>query len=247
MDPLKFTTIAHRDHRLMNPLDPQALVQALERVAPAPGDRAIDVGCGKGVLLVTLAKRYGTAGLGVDINPAFIAEALALAFRLDVVALVKLVEGDASALDPAPASFDLGICIGAAHALGGYPGTLRGLSRLVRPGGHLLVGQGYWKHPPAPEYLERLGACEDEMTTHEGNIAAGIAHGLAERGAWVSGDQDWDRYEDLYANSVEDYVAEHPGDPDSQAMRERIGRWRDTTLRWGRETLGFGLYLFERA
>jgi hypothetical protein len=30
-------------------------------------------------------------------------------------------------------------------------------------------------------------------------------------------------------------------------MGERIRRWRETYLRWGRDTLGFGLYLFERA
>jgi len=29
-------------------------------------------------------------------------------------------------------------------------------------------------------------------------------------------------------------------------MLERIRRWRDGYLRWGRDTLGFGLYLFYR-
>ena len=29
-------------------------------------------------------------------------------------------------------------------------------------------------------------------------------------------------------------------------MRERIARWRKTYRRWGRDTLGFGLYLFGR-
>ena len=247
MDPLKFTTIAHREHRLLNPLDPQALEQAAARAGLAPGDRVIDVGCGKAALLIGLAERYRVTGLGVDINPAFLADARADAARRGVAGAVELIEGDASALDLAPQLFAFGLCIGATHALGGYRETLRGLARLVRPGGRLLIGQGYWKHRPAPEYLERLGATEDEMTTHEGNLAAGIAMGLVERGAWVSRDQDWDRYEDLYADSVERYVAGHPEDPDAEAMRERIRRWRETYLRWGRDTLGFGLYLFERA
>jgi hypothetical protein len=29
-------------------------------------------------------------------------------------------------------------------------------------------------------------------------------------------------------------------------MLERIRRWRDAYLRWGRDTLGFGVYLFHR-
>jgi len=246
MDPLKFTTIAHGAHRFLNPIDPGTLEQALARVALAPGDRAIDVGCGKAALLIGLAERYRVRGLGVDINPAFLAEARAEAERRGVSQAVELIEGNAAGLHLTPASFALGSCIGATHALGGYPETLRALARLVRPGGHLLVGEGYWKHPPAPEYLERLGAREDEMTTHEGNLAAGNAAGLGERGAWVSRDQDWDRYEDLYADSVERYVEAHAEDPDAPAIGERIRRWRETYLRWGRDTLGFGLYLFER-
>jgi hypothetical protein len=84
------------------------------------------------------------------------------------------------------------------------------------------------------------------MTTHVETIAAGTEHGLEPRGAWVSSAADWDRYEDLYARTVETYIATHPEDPDGAAIGERIRRWRETYLRWGRDTLGFGLYLFGR-
>lgn len=247
MDPLKFTTIAHRGHAHLNPLDPEALDRAVARVVLARGDRVIDIGCGKAALLVGLAERHGVTGVGVDRNPAFVAEGRTLAERHGVASSLTLIEGDASALALEAGSFTLGICVGAAHALGGYRETLRGLRRLVRPGGHVLVGQGFWKRVPDPEYLERLGATRDEMTTHEGNIEAGAAEGLTGRGAWLSRDQDWDRYEDLYADTIERHVAAHPEDPDAPAMLERIRRWRETYLRWGRETLGFGLYLFENA
>jgi hypothetical protein len=63
----------------------------------------------------------------------------------------------------------------------------------------------------------------------------------------VSGDAEWDAYEGLYHRTVEDYVAAHPEDPDAPVMAERIRRWREAYLRWGRDTLGFGLYLFEKA
>jgi hypothetical protein len=39
----------------------------------------------------------------------------------------------------------------------------------------------------------------------------------------------------------------HPDDPDRDAMLKRIRNWRDAYLRWGRSTLGFGLYLFQKA
>jgi ubiquinone/menaquinone biosynthesis C-methylase UbiE len=241
-DPLKFTTIAHRDHAILNPLDPATFDEALTGVALAAGDRVIDVGCGKASLLVRVLGASGATGLGVDINPAFLAEARTLAGRHGAGDAVTLLQADAATLDLPAGSFALGICIGATHAFGGYRETLRALRRLVRPGGWLLVGQGYWKQRPSPEYLERLGATEGEMTTHQGNLDAVLAEGLVPRGSWTSSERDWDRYEDLYADSIERYVAEHPDDPDAPAFRERIRRWRETYRQWGRETLGFGLY-----
>jgi ubiquinone/menaquinone biosynthesis C-methylase UbiE len=246
MDHTKFTTIAHRAHRFCNPLDPAVLERVTGGLGLSAGDRVIDVGCGKAALLVDLARRFGAIGLGVDINAAFLAEGRSLAERHGVAASVTLMETEASRLNVQPASFALALCIGSTHALGGYPETLRALAHLVRVGGHVLAGQGYWKRAPDDEYLERLGATVDEMTTHEGNIAAGIAEGLEPAGAWTSGDDDWDRYEDLYADMVERHVDEHPEDPDAPAMLERIRRWRETYRRWGRDTLGFGLYLFRR-
>ena len=246
MDPAKFTTIAHLEHRFCNPLDPAVLEGVTAGLGLSAGDRVIDVGCGKALLLVDLARRFGVTGVGVDINAAFLAEGRALAERHGVATSVTLVQLEASRLELGAATFALALCIGSTHALGGYPATLRALARLVRSGGQVLAGQGYWKRAPDQEYLERLGATADEMTTHDGNIAAGIAEGLDAAGAWTSGADDWDRYENLYADTVERYVAEHPEDPDTPAMLERIRRWRETYRRWGRDTLGFGLYLFRR-
>ena len=246
MDHAKFSTIAHRDHEYCNPLDPDAIEQAIERLGLAPGRRLLDVGCGKATFLVRAAERTGASCVGVDINAAFLAEGRARAERCAVTELVTLIEGEAPGLDPTSAAFDAAACIGSTHAFGSYHDTLRGLARRVRPAGTLLVGAGFWKRPPDPEYLARLGATEDEMARHEDNIASAEAEELRPLGTWVSSDRDWDRYEDLYARTMEVYVATHPDDPDTPEMRERIRRWRETYLRWGRDTLGFGLYLFAR-
>ncbi len=246
MDPLRFTTVAHATHRLCNPVDPVLLAGVLDGLGLAAGARALDIGCGKASLLVDLAARHGVLGVGVDVNPAFLGEGRAMAAAAGVAASVALVERKASDFAAPGGAFDLGVCLGSTHALGGYAATLRALAGWVRPGGRVLVGQGYWKRPPDAAYLARLGARPEEMTDHEGNIAAGTAAGLEPAGAWASTLADWDRYEDRYAATVERFVAEHPSDPDAAAMRERIARWRETYLRWGRETLGFGVYLFRR-
>jgi cyclopropane fatty-acyl-phospholipid synthase-like methyltransferase len=246
MDRARFSTIAHRDHAYCNPLDPIVLDGVLDRLALHEGGRVLDIGCGKGTLLIRIAERYGASGVGVDINAAFLTEGRALAERRGVASRVELRETEASRLAAETASFDAGLCIGSTHALGGYRPTLCALARWVRPGGAVLVGEGYWRREPEPEYLERLGATADEMTTHEETIGAGTAEGLEPAGDWVSSQRDWDRYEDLYARTVETWAATHAEDRDAPAARERIRRWRETYQRWGRDTLGFGLYLFTR-
>ena len=40
-----------------------------------PGERALDVGCGKAEVLLRLIERYGVKGVGVDTNPAFLEQA----------------------------------------------------------------------------------------------------------------------------------------------------------------------------
>jgi cyclopropane fatty-acyl-phospholipid synthase-like methyltransferase len=53
-------------------------------------------------------------------------------------------------------AFDLAVCIGSTHAFGtgdaAYPNTIQRLKELVRPGGQLLIGEGFWKQPPAPVF-----------------------------------------------------------------------------------------------
>lgn len=145
--------------------------------------------------------------------------------------------------DLAPGSFDLALCVGSTHVLGGYRETLRAFRRWVRPGGHVVIGEGYWQREPDEAYLASFGGSRDELATHADNVAAAIEQGLVPPYAAVSSPDDWDRYEGRYARNVELYALDHPDDANSPAMRDRIRRWRDGYLRWGRTTMGFALYL----
>jgi hypothetical protein len=84
----------------------------------------------------------------------------------------------------------------------------------------------------------------DDQLTHQATQAAGAAEGFALVMCSECSPAEWDAYEDEYAQNVEDYVSANANDPEAHAMLQRIGAWRDAYFRWGRETLGFGLYLF---
>lgn len=55
-------------------ITPQTVVDAmLELAGVGPGDRLIDLGSGDGRIVITAAKRWGTPGLGVEIDPNLVA------------------------------------------------------------------------------------------------------------------------------------------------------------------------------
>jgi SAM-dependent methyltransferase len=245
MDRVRFTTIAHGSHERLSPISAGRADRLLDALGTDPACRTIDVGCGKGGFLLRRIERSGGSGVGIDTNPAFLAEARERQAQQAPDAAIEWIEGDASFYPAAPASFDAAICLGATHALGGFVPSLQTLQRWVKPGGRMLVGEGYWKREPDPDYLEFLGAKRDEFLVHDANRMQGEALGMRSVTAEESSLEEWDAYENPYADAVERFAAEHPDDPDTPAMLERIRLWRAAYLRWGRETLGFGVYLFE--
>ncbi|AOB29740.1 RNA methyltransferase [Bordetella sp. H567] len=74
---------------------PEPVVDAMLQVAKVgPNDVLYDLGSGDGRIPITAAKRFGTRGVGVDIDPVRIQEARANAKKEGVVDKVQFVQGD---------------------------------------------------------------------------------------------------------------------------------------------------------
>ena len=56
---------------------------------------------------------------------------------------------------------------------------------------------------------------------------------------------EWDRYEGLQWQAAVRYGQENPDDPDVPDLLARVAKDKMTYLRWGRETFGWALYLFQ--
>ena len=77
-------------------------------------------------------------------------------------------------------------------------------------------------------------------------MRTGLDAGLGFLHAVVASQDDWDRYEGLQWYSSRRYLREHPDTELAGELRERGDRYRDAYLRWGRDELGWAVYLFDR-
>jgi hypothetical protein len=74
---------------------PQQVVDAMLQVAKVgPDDILYDLGSGDGRIPITAAKKFGTRGTGIDIDPQRIQEARANAEKQGVTDKVQFIQGD---------------------------------------------------------------------------------------------------------------------------------------------------------
>lgn len=74
---------------------PEEVVEAMLQVAKVTKDDVVyDLGSGDGRIPVTAARKYGARGVGIDIDPVRVEEALENVKRNNVEHLVRIVQGD---------------------------------------------------------------------------------------------------------------------------------------------------------
>ncbi len=246
MDRNKFSHIGHAHHKFYNPISEAKVERILNSVNLKPLDKVIDIGSGKCEILIRLIEKYNIFGTGIELYKGFVNEAHQNASqRIDSKSLI-LVNEDAKEFlsnNTYTQQYDMGICVGSTHVLGGFESTIKELKKCVKNGGYIVVGECYWKAKPSYEYLCALDSDESELNTHYGNIKTAEGLGLISLWSTVASEDDWDEYECLYSMSIENYCNDHTEDEDCQEMLQKIRNWRNAYFSMGRDTLGFGLYL----
>lgn len=76
------------------PTDEDVVEAMLEMANVGPKDVLYDLGCGDGRIVVAAAKEWGTRGIGIDIDPMRIAEAMEYAGWSKVEGFVDFIEDD---------------------------------------------------------------------------------------------------------------------------------------------------------
>ena len=245
MDMWKYYSITHKYHANCNPMSTAKLDELIGLLKLNPGSAVLDIACGKGEMLARLAERYEVSGVGVDISPYFVADTEQKLQERVPGARIEILNMDGADYRHGQ-SFDLAMCIGASWVYKGHRGTLRALKAMTKPGGLVLVGEPFWLKAPDEAYLAAESYTRSIYGTHHENVLVGEDEGLVPLYTMASNRDDWDRYETLQWYAAEKYAAEHPDDPDVPEILARVSNGRTSYLRWGRDTFGWALYLFQK-
>ena len=225
MNLFEFFETIERYHTIQNPTSEEKLDLAIRYCGVQDGMRILDVGCGKGWLLRRLASQFDVRATGLEIYPAFAAEARRLAAAENLADRIQIVEGPALEFHPEPASFDVVMCIGASFALDSFEPALDWMSRAAKHGGAIALGEVFAKTLPYPPEIPRGGRADLDYPERSllTTVETMRAHGMPLRGLIEASADDWDRYHSLHWQAGMDWALEHPGHPDALKLTDQAG------------------------
>jgi len=199
-----------------------------------PAHRILDLGCGRGELLLqALARAPSAKGTGVDVDRWELDQARAAAKERGLAERATFVAHDATKYD---ASADRVICIGASHAWGGTSSALARLRQRTAPKGLLLFGDGFWLRPPTKRSVEMFGALSTSLDD---------LHGQAKAAGWrlvhadTADQAEWDQFEEASYRGLERFARRAPDHPFSKSAQEFAARRRKEYYEGYRGGLGF--------
>ena len=138
----KFSALAHRwwdpqsEFRPLHEINPLRL-EHIERLAGGlQGKRALDVGCGGGILAEAMAAR-GAKVTGIDLADKPIKVAMIHAAETGSTVDYRVVAAEALA-EEMPGAFDVVTCMEMLEHVPDPPSTVRACARLVKPGGQVF-------------------------------------------------------------------------------------------------------------
>ena len=112
-----------------------------EILAPKPGERILEVGCGSGVLCRLIAPQIQPKGsmVGLDISPQFVAEAQKYAFRAGIANQIKFECGQGESLPYPDAAYDGALAARLLLHADDPDAVVQELVRVVKPGCRIVV------------------------------------------------------------------------------------------------------------
>lgn len=246
--PRSFNRIAYEALAVCNPVALSTIADILVATGLKPDEAAVDIGCGNATVSILLAERFGLHVDAVEQDPSMADLAQERIDRSAVrerITLWRQPSPDVLAILGTPALIvALGVTEPVEIGVRDPEGMLRGLAERLADGGWLLWGDLIWTAEPAEPVRRRIEqaiVCTDDA----GWRAAATAAGFELIRAVVSDTATWADYRTRMSGAVAAWLAAHPEDLDAEAIRGRADQLAMIHDQ-GRDSIGFGLYLFRK-
>ncbi|MCF6442985.1 hypothetical protein L1077_26530 [Pseudoalteromonas luteoviolacea] len=82
--------------------------------------------------------------------------------------------------------------------------------------------------------------------THHGNIKLAREVGFTALYATTSSEEEWDNFEWSRVMNIHSLLGEPDCEDTIRLNAQKLDRWMDIYLEWGRSTLGYGFYIFRK-
>ncbi|WP_170211992.1 SAM-dependent methyltransferase [Saccharothrix australiensis] len=219
-----------------SPLSDAKSYDLIASLAPLTGGTVVDYGCGWAELLLRAVEHEpGATALGVDSDERAIERGRANVEARGLGGRVRLDLADVTTWEAPPA--DAVISMGASHAWGGTRATLDAMRSRLKPGGRLLLGDGFWAAEPNARTLETFD--RDEFEPLDGLVDLALAAGFRLLNLTTATSDEWDSFESRWCASRERWLLEHPDHPEADEVRAIVDEHRDGWLKGYRGVLGF--------
>ena len=228
-------------HELMNPTSPEKILLLGERLGLGPESHVLDIASGSGGPALILAETFGCRLTCVERAPEFVARARERVGAAGLGDRIEIVEADAATYELG--RYDAALCIGATFAYGGLVPTLERL-RPVAP--LLAIGEPYWRVwplPPDPFAGGNERTAESEWLPLLETVERFESTGVRVVSLIASSQDDWDLYESLHWQTLDEWLAANPGHPQADEFREHGAAKRARYLGWERDTMGWAIFV----
>jgi ubiquinone/menaquinone biosynthesis C-methylase UbiE len=239
MEWYKLYDIAERYMELINPTSPEKVIEAGKHLGLKKGSRLIDFGCGFAEPLALWAEHFGITGIGIDFREYAVQRARQKLIDRGFADEIEIVLGKGSEYKFEKHGFDVAVCLGASFVWDGYRSTIQAMRDAIKPAGTLLIAEPYLKTDNVPDdYPEKENVhTEAELMKIANEEGFDIAYLIR------SSDDDWAHYEATNWEGLIAWLEENPDHPEKQQVIDWYRKTQDEYLRYGREYLGFAIYI----